>query len=139
MAKRIPKESIVYGSERVLTADQLDLIRWYHPREVIIVGQDEESEYLITGSGVPKGINTLTGSLFPKVGLSGPTGPTGPKIVVEEKDVPELTDIESVTYTKYFDPATKVEKAKAVIKIRNSSKNKKNIAGVDARILPKGE
>lgn len=52
-------------------------------------------------------------------------------------DVPSLTDIESVVKTKYFDPVTKVEKAKIVIKIRNSSKNKNNIAGVDARIKPK--
>jgi hypothetical protein len=52
-------------------------------------------------------------------------------------DVPSLTDIESVVKTKYFDPVTKVEKAKIIIKIRNSSKNKSNIAGVDARIPPK--
>lgn len=58
----------------------------------------------------------------------------GDELVV---DVPSLTDIESVVKTKYFDPVTKVEKAKIVIKIRNSSKNKSNIAGVDARIPPK--
>lgn len=59
------------------------------------------------------------------------------KVELYSADVPQLSDIESVTPTKYFDPVTKVEKVKVVIKIRNSSKNKNNIAGVDARIPPK--
>lgn len=133
MAKRIPKESIVYGSERVLTADQLDLIRWYHPREVIIVGQDEESEYLTTGSGVPRGISNISGSLFPK---AGPSGPSGPKIVTTETDVPDLSDIEYVEKEEYYDPVSKALKVRVKIRIRNSSKNKTEIAGVDARIKP---
>lgn len=57
----------------------------------------------------------------------------------EPSDVPQLSDIESVQYVKYFDPVSKIEKAKAIIKIRNSSKNKNNVAGVDARIYqPRG-
>ena len=55
----------------------------------------------------------------------------------EKPDVPDLSDIESVTKTKYFDPVTKVEKVKIVIKVRNSSRNKKDVSGVDARIPPK--
>jgi len=55
---------------------------------------------------------------------------TGAKI----QDVPEFTDIESVNFTKYYDAVTKEEKVKAVLKIRNSSNNKNNVAGVDARI-----
>lgn len=57
-------------------------------------------------------------------------GSVGAKI----QDVPQLTDIESVTFTKYYDIVTKEEKVKAVLKIRNSSNNKNNVAGVDARI-----
>jgi hypothetical protein len=137
MAKRIRKESIVSGSERVLSADQLDLIAWYHPKEVIIVGEDEKSEYLTTGSRIPSGVNSLSGSLLAP-GPSGPSGPSGLQIT-EVTDVPQLSDIESVQYVKYFDPVSKIEKAKVIIKIRNSSKNKNNVAGVDARIYqPRG-
>ncbi len=31
--------------------------------------------------------------------------------------VPEFTDIENITFTKYFDPVTKEEKVKAVLKM----------------------
>ena len=50
-------------------------------------------------------------------------------------DIPELTDIESVTYEPYYDTATKLQKVRAIIKIRNSSQNKSNVEGVDARIF----
>jgi hypothetical protein len=50
----------------------------------------------------------------------------------ENKDVPQLADIESVTKSIYYDPATKKARAKLVIKIRNSSE--KPIIGIDARI-----
>ena len=48
--------------------------------------------------------------------------------------VPEFTDIENITFTKYYDPVTKEEKVKAVLKIRNSSSDKNKVVGVDARI-----
>jgi hypothetical protein len=44
-----------------------------------------------------------------------------------------LSDIESITYEEYPD-ATGVMKYRAILKIRNSSVNKQNIDGVDARI-----
>lgn len=135
--KRIPKQNIVAGGKRVLPAGHPDLI-WYDPSEVIIIGED--SEYKITGSIIPAGINNISGSI-----IAGAEKSEEEKNKEEENtkteisDVPNLSDIESVTYTKYFDPVTKVEKAKAVIKIRNSSKNKENVAGVDARIYqPRG-
>lgn len=137
MAKRIRKESIVSGSERVLSADQLDLIAWYHPREVIIVGEDEKSEYLTTGSRVPTGVSNLSGSLLAPspLGPSGPSGPSGLQIT-EGTDVPQLSDIEDVETEEYYDPVSKALKIRARIRIRNSSRNKKNVAGVDARIEP---
>ena len=137
MVKRIPKQDIVSGGKRVLPAGNADIF-WYDANEIIIEGQD--SEYKSTGSVVPVGINNLGGSL-----KAGSEKSEEEKSKEEDKgktelsDVPDLSDIESITYTKYFDPVTKVEKAKAVIKIRNSSKNKENIAGVDARIYqPRG-
>ena len=55
------------------------------------------------------------------------------------EDVPQLSDIEDIQYIKYFDPVSKIEKLKVVIKIRNASKNKKDVDGVDARIYqPRG-
>lgn len=54
--------------------------------------------------------------------------------IFEKPDVPELTDIESVTYEQYYDAATKSAKYKVVVKIRNSSVNKTDVVGVDARI-----
>lgn len=47
-------------------------------------------------------------------------------------NVPQLADIESVTKSIYYDPATQKARAKLVIKIRNSSE--KPIIGIDARI-----
>lgn len=50
------------------------------------------------------------------------------------EDAPSLTDIEDVKTEDYYDPVSKALKIRAKIKIRNSSRNKKNVAGVDARI-----
>jgi hypothetical protein len=137
MAKRVSKSSIVSTTKRVLPAGHPDLV-WYDPNEVIIVGED--SEYKVSGTGVSFSSALLSGSLI--------SGSENPNKVEEEKDkksseepsdVPQLSDIESVQYVKYFDPVSKIEKAKAIIKIRNSSKNKDNVAGVDARIYqPRG-
>ncbi len=137
MVKRVSKSSIVSTTKRVLPAGHPDLV-WYDPNEVIIVGED--SEYKVSGTGVSFSSALLSGSLI--------SGSENPNKVEEEKDkksseepsdVPQLSDIESVQYVKYFDPVSKIEKAKAIIKIRNSSKNKDNVAGVDARIYqPRG-
>lgn len=137
MIKRVPKQNIVSGTKRVLPAGHPDLI-WYDPSEVIIVG--EESEYNSTGSVIPIGVKGLTGAIEANSESSEEEkNNEDSKNSTDLSDVPQLSDIESVTFTKYFDPVTKVEKAKAVIKIRNSSKTKENVAGVDARIYqPRG-
>lgn len=51
----------------------------------------------------------------------------------EPKDTVQLTDIESITYEQYLleDGSKKV---RAILKIRNSSKTKEDVIGVDARI-----
>lgn len=54
---------------------------------------------------------------------------------VSQKDTVDLSDIEDVTFTKYFDPVSKIEKARVAIKIRNSSSRKKEVIAVDARIV----
>jgi hypothetical protein len=56
----------------------------------------------------------------------------------EKTDVPEISDIEVVLNEKYFDEIGR-ERAKVVIKVKNSSKNKISVNGVDARIYqPRG-
>lgn len=137
MAKRVSKSSIVSTTKRVLPAGHPDLV-WYDPSEVIIIGED--SEYKVSGTGVSFSSALLSGSL-----ISGSKNPDkieegkDKKSSEEPSDVPQLSDIENVQYVKYFDPVSKIEKAKAIIKIRNSSKNKNNVAGVDARIYqPRG-
>ena len=50
-------------------------------------------------------------------------------------DVPNLVDIESVNFEQYLDPVTKTQKIRALIKIRNSSKNPLGVEAVDARIF----
>lgn len=54
------------------------------------------------------------------------------------EDVPSLTDIESIAYEEYKNNEG-VTKIKVKIKMRNSSLNKANVKGVDARIPPVGE
>ncbi len=133
MTKRVSKSSIVSTTKRVLPAGHPDLV-WYDPNEVIVVGED--SEYKVSGTGISPSSAFLNGSL-----ISG-SRTADPKVKDPEKepsDVPELSDIEDVQYVPYFDPVSKIEKLKIIIKIRNSSKNKNNVAGVDARIYqPRG-
>lgn len=136
MAK-ISESDIVSSGKPVRPAGHKDLF-WYDPSKPIVIG--EESEYRATG------VRSITGSLSGSL-LAGSKLPDGAITAaanaiagaISSSDVPNLSDIENIEYIKYFDPVTKVEKAKAVIKIRNSSKNKSNIAGVDARIYqPRG-
>jgi hypothetical protein len=122
MAK-ISNLDIASSGKLVRPAGHEDLI-WLDPSQVIIVG--EESEYRATGSRVPAASVLFSGS--------HDTPEKAEEIISESADVPQLSDIEDIQYIKYFDPVSKIEKLKAIIKIRNSSKNKENIAGVDARI-----
>lgn len=130
---KISKSDIVSSGKIVRPAGHEDLL-WLDSSEVIIVG--EESEFKASGTRVPVwsvGPDGPTGPGASGPGASGP-GVTGP--VTE--DVPSLSDIESVTFQQYKNKEG-VTKVKAFIKIRNSSKNKKNVKGVDARIPPEGE
>ena len=55
----------------------------------------------------------------------------------ETHNIPQLSDIESVTKTTYLDTKTNQTKAKLVIRIRNNSG--KTLSGIDARIaIPTG-
>lgn len=135
MAK-ISESEIVSSGKPVRPAGHPDLF-WYDPSKPIVVG--EESEYRATGVKSAFG-SSLSGSLL-SAAISPDKAIDPSKIAtpIATRDVPQLSDIENVQYVKYYDPVTKVEKAKAIIKIRNSSIDKKNVVGVDARIYrPEG-
>jgi hypothetical protein len=58
-----------------------------------------------------------------------PPDPNPPAAII---DIPQLTDIENITYQQYFDTFNSI-RIKAIVKIRNSSIKKKDVVGVDAR------
>ena len=64
--------------------------------------------------------------------------PSDPNLPVAINDIPQLTDIENITYQQYYDTFNSI-RIKAIIKIRNSSKNKANVIGVDARNQPNNQ
>lgn len=117
--KRINESEVISSGRPVRPAGHPDLF-WYRPDYVIKEGS--VSEYKTTGIATP----FLIGANFDS------------NVIVDTKDVPELSDIEIVTNTTYIDEAGKT-RAKLVLKIKNSSKNKENIKGIDARIYqPRG-
>ena len=124
--KRIDKKDVTEGQPLVLPAGHPDTV-FLNPNNYIQTKGTitDYSKYQTGGaysslSGVPENGTTQPISLNSSLG--------------NQLDVPQLTDIESVTFTKYYDAVTKEEKVKAVLKIRNSSNNKNNVAGVDARV-----
>jgi len=131
---RVSKAAIVRGAPIVVTTND-EFISFYDP-----------SQFLVKDGGKIQYTKFSPGSPFASAFASTPTGTindaTGNKtqiVPIELPDVPNLTDIELVSSTKYYDPVTKVEKAKLVIKVTNTSKDKANIEGVDARIYNPSE
>lgn len=124
--KRIDKKDVTEGQPLVLPVGHPDTV-FLNPNNYIQIKGTitDYSKYQTSGaysnlSGIPDNGNVppISSNLF----------------LINQIDAPQLTDIESITYTKYYDSITKQEKSKAVLKIRNSSKNPNNVAGVDARI-----
>lgn len=136
--RRISESDIVKSPKPTFYAGDPQ-IALYNPDSIIVIG--EESDYQSIGKSFPSG-NAFLRSGATSYAISSPETELQKLEQLkkdESLDTPQLVDIENVTITKYFDPVTKVEKAKAVIKIRNSSINKSLVAGVDARIYqPRG-
>jgi hypothetical protein len=92
---------------------------------------------ILKGSGIDYS-KYLTASLYSS-GSSGYVNEDGDTLtdtptLEDLLDIPELSDIESITYEPYYDIATKVQKVRAILRVRNSSQNKTNVDGVDVRI-----
>lgn len=97
------------------------------------------SSYLVIKGGSLDYSKYLTSNLYTGGGGGGYVNDDGEVTVVppgleDLLDIPELSDIESITYEPYYDTATKVQKIRAILRIRNSSINKLNVEGVDVRI-----
>ncbi len=121
---RVDSKSIVVGPPIVLPSDSPDYV--FVRRNIAL---DVEGG--------------KTASLASPFSLGGSSGGGGsaqadPNLPVAINDIPQLTDIENITYQQYYDTFNSI-RIKAIIKIRNSSKNKSNVIGVDARNEPKGQ
>jgi len=93
------------------------------------------------GIDIEEGFNSNGVSPFLIGSGSGGTGgntPADPNPSVAISDIPQLTDIENITYEQYYNSSNAI-RIKAIIKIRNSSKNKANVVGVDARNQQSGD
>ena len=109
----------------VVSENDIDYLVFLNKNKFLVSKTDGQAVYLATDSAFDDG------ATLPVV---PPKLPVDPPPVVK-KDVPDLSDIESITFQEDYDPATKLTTMTAFIKIRNSSLNKENIAGIDARIF----
>jgi hypothetical protein len=116
----------------VVSENDIDYLVFLNKNKFLVSKTDKEPVYLATDSAFDDG-----GSIPPKLPVdpTPPKPPVDPTPPVVKKDVPDLSDIESITFQEDYDPATKLTTMTAFIKIRNSSFNKENIAGIDARIF----
>jgi len=127
-SKRIDVKDLTRGAIIALPADHPDAIH-LHPNDYISIkaGSIDYSRYLNSN---PYSFIVTPNTLENVDIIQGP-----PTLIDEMLDIPSLADIESVVYEPYYDPISKRQKVRALIKIRNSSDNPTNIAGVDARIF----
>jgi hypothetical protein len=137
MVKRVPSQQVVKPPIIQVSEDNPD-VALFAPYEVAIKAGSKTvySSYqagppvaaqlagMGNGNGFTGGDTTYTNP--------GKTTYLEPKAVLV--DIPEPTDIESITYEEYQDVSTKITKYKAIIKIRNTSTNPDNVEGVDARL-----
>jgi len=133
-SSRVPKAAIVRGAPIVITTDD-EFISFYDPSQ-FLVKEGGKFQYTKFSPGSP--FSSAFSSAAPGT-INGAVGNKTEIVPIELPDVPNLTDIELFSSTKYYDPVTKVEKAKIVIKVTNTSKDKANIEGVDARIYNPSE
>lgn len=126
---RIPIQQLVYGGPVVVDENDPDL-NFLNPQRVVTV-KDGKKVYEKYAVAVPSGDGNAGGVNSSQSDQSSQSGqPTNPEINL---DIPDLSDIESITYEQYYDSLKRV-RVKAIIKIRNSSLKEKEVEGVDARI-----
>lgn len=119
---KISADKIVASPTIILPEGHPDIPK-FNPNKIIVV---------------PKGSTTSIKQAAPYLKISEQSSILG-NLEGNQKDAPDLSDIENVEYVKYFDPVSKIEKLKVIVKVRNSSSNSEDVIGVDARIYqPRG-
>jgi hypothetical protein len=131
---RVSKAAIVRGAPIVVTTDD-EFISFYDPSQ-FLVKDGGKIQYTKFSPGSPFA-TAFAGT--PSGTINAAAGNKAEVVPIELPDVPNLTDIELFSSTKYYDPVTKVEKGKIVIKVTNTSRDKINIEGVDARVYNPSE
>lgn len=124
--KRIDKKDVTDGQPLVLPVGHPDTV-FLNPNNYIQIKGTitDYSKYQLAGAYSDSEQNPGDGSV---------SSMSSGLFLTNQVDAPQLTDIESVSFEQYYDPISKLAKYKAVLKIRNSSKNPNIVAGVDARI-----
>lgn len=137
MVKRVPSQQVVKPPVITVSEDNPDLAL-FGPYEVA-VKTGSKTVYSTYQAGPPvvaqlSGVGSMSGFIGgdSKYIDPGKTTYIEPKPVLV--DIPDPTDIESVTYEEYQDVSTKITKYRAIIKIRNTSTSPENVEGVDARL-----
>lgn len=127
-------ESQIVGKTPIVATNDPDLIVFLNPNKVVTIEGGKlqtkygiGNPYIITDNGV--------GALI-KPDVKGNAATDSPS---EAPDVPDLTDIEIYKNEKYWDSAKKQERARLVIKVKNNSKYKTEVVGIDARIYNPAE
>jgi hypothetical protein len=126
--KRLSISDLNRGQVFVLTEDSPETVLAFPGTYLILKGSSIDYSKYLTASLYSAG--SANGSYVNEDGSTLLDSPT----LEELLDIPELSDIESITYEPYYDIATKVQKIRAILRIRNSSQNKLNVDGVDVRI-----
>ena len=144
--KKINAQDITRGEPVVLNAKHPDTV-FLRPGEylqkgseaLIIKGNAAGIRGFSSGSG-STGVNTENPEerkpLFP-VEVVHKWGPRSLAYPIVLPDTPDLSDIVSINFTRYYDVTNKL-RIKAEIKIKNSSVKKDSVIGVDARIFNVG-
>lgn len=127
--KRVPQSNVVQGTLPVLNENNPDTF-FLKPNSFLKIkdGSVSYDNYLTSASA----ISPISASRPDLNGLISSSGNISVPVV--KLDTVELTDIETITYEQYYDSVSKLVKYKAILKIRNSSINKTEVQGVDARI-----
>ena len=126
-SKRLSLNDLNRGQVFVLTESSPETVLAFPGTYLILKGSSTDYSKYLTAS--------LYSAISPGTYVNYDGETLGETPTLEDLlDIPELSDIESINYEPYYDTATKVQKVRAILKIRNSSQNKTNVDGVDVRI-----
>lgn len=128
--KRIDINDLNRGQVIVLSSGHPDTILAYPTNYLTIQGGSIDYTKYLTSSLYSAGLDVSA------VNIEGETETVVvPSLEDLLLDIPDISDIESVTYEPYYDTVSKAQKVRAILKIRNSSKNASNVQGIDVRIF----